>query len=507
MKINLANFLLLVSLLLGTSVLAQEDPDTPTAGGSITLGRVSDVRNFDPTHLATANNIMTLQLYNTLVELAPDLSVQPELATSWELAEDATSLTLQLRDDVTFHTGREFTARDVAATVERYQDESVGATLRGGAMAIESVEVVDDYTVILYFTAPQPTIVDFLDMMFITDVETADSIATNPVGTGPFMLDRHVPGNEIRFVRNPDYWQEGLPYLDEIVVRVIGDQAALVANLETATVDWVERPSYRDLSYLDSLPGVEVTIPPGAPLTTSIQINTENPPLDDVRVRKAIDLAIDRERYTELYFDGFAEPIWTSPSLHALVKDEDWYQSLERDVDRARELLVEAGHADGFSVDMIITTSILHTGGSVLAELVQQDLAEIGIDVNIDVAEGAAYGDRSRAGDFDLRGAGYGRANRDPAALLSATSAFRTDSNISNYYDDRYVALVEEALTTVDEQERIQLYREIARFVVDEAFILTLAPAFAFGAGYDYIQDISSNREGFFSFEEARVDR
>jgi peptide/nickel transport system substrate-binding protein len=156
---------------------------------------------------------------------------------------------------------------------------------------------------------------------------------------------------------------------------------------------------------------------------------------------------------------------------------------------------------------MLIASDIAHSGGVTFGELVQQDLAEIGIEVRLEVSEAARYRERLFANDYDLAGHGYGRASRDPAGLLGTTVAFRPDRNLSQFYVDEYAAMVGDAVTTIDPEERTQKYRELTRYIVDQAFVLTVAPAYPFAASYDWVHGVTSNLEGWYSFEKAWVDR
>ena len=448
--------------------VAQEEPQT---GGAIRVGVTEAPTSFNPWDLGPPLRVTGL-LYNVLVRYDENLEPQPELAESWEIAEDGTSITLQLRDDVTFHSGRSFTADDVVFSLETALDPEVYANLEPLAGTLSQVVAVDEHTVRFEFSEPNPAVFDLLDLLYIVDQDVWPDMTTTPAGTGPFRLVGSVPGTSYTFERFEDYWEDGLPYLDRIVMNVVTDPQAMTLNLETGSLDLIINFPVRELERLRQQPGIEAGYTTDGALVMAVVMNVEREPLQDARVRRAINHAINRDRLVRLVLEGSqprCQP-WGQTSIGYAPELEG---ACAYDPERARELLAEAGYADGFDVT-ILTSSQRSGDWTRFAELLQSDLANVGITADIVDLESAAYVERRRASDFQMQIHNFGRANKDPASLFGTVSNYRL-SNPSQYENERYSELVGMGATTVDTDERAEIYRELAHIIVEDAFVLNVA--------------------------------
>ena len=328
----------------------------PQHGGSIKVGLRSDVSRLDPHPLfppyPTSNAVALL--YNGITEVDADANVVPALAHAWETSDDGLTWTWHIRKDVVFHSGRLMTGADVKANLERILNPRTGAIIRGELGIIDRLDLLDDYTLrmtLKYKYYPLPSVLSNR-WLPILDPQTFDTAKKLPVGTGPFKLVAWKRLHTTEMVRHADYWEKdadgnALPYLDEITGKPLADDTVRLTALRTGEVDLIEAVSYRDLSrFLEGWGGQFDSYLIKAIGTTWYTFNTLNPPFDDVRVRRAAALALDKRAILAKTLFGHGEIMnqyysqaspWHLPSM----------ASREQDVDEARRLLDEAGVKPG----------------------------------------------------------------------------------------------------------------------------------------------------------------
>ena len=481
-------------------------PDPEASGGVLRIGQTADVTTLNPLGVLSASeSSLHNQLYNTLVQVNQDQQPEPELATAWEFADDGLSLTLTLREDVVFHSGRPFTSADVAFTVDWAKDPANGALIQPLAARVVAVETPDEVTASLQFDSPFPAALDLLDLLFVIDEETAgDGFDTTAVGTGPFMLEERVPGDRITLVRNEQYWN-GPPALDGVEIVVLPNEQAQVLQLETGDIHYVQGLAFRDIDLLggneDVATGVAVT---GAAVMDVI-FNVREQPLDDVAVRRALDMAVDRERIAQILY-GDAGEGWCLPfPPGSIAYVEELAAGCTYDLEGAQALLAESGYEDGLAVE-ILTSTPAGEGIAPMAEIIQADFASIGVDATIRDVELAAYQDSVVTNrDFQVATHSFGRAQKDPSSLLEATVVFRPEDNASGFESDEYADLIIQAGSEPDPEERARMYQEVAQIIVDEKFVLPVAPIPVFWAGSANVSGFEWTRDGFLILENATL--
>jgi peptide/nickel transport system substrate-binding protein len=502
----LAKVVLVASLILA---LAAPTPARAQAvgGGTLNFGHLGDFLYFDPYLLPLADWPMFNQIYNVLARYDDTLEPQPELAESWELSDDGLTLTFKLRPGVKFHNGRDFVADDVKFSLEYAQDPETGANIRTLARAVKSVEVVDDVTVAFHFTEPTPAAFDLIDLLFIVNRETIEVIDSNPVGTGPFRFAEWAPGDFARFERFEEYWKDGLPYLNEVIVRAIPDAATLIANLEGGTLDLIAAPPASEFERLEAAEGTKVVSGFPGGLVWDLSLNTGREPFDNKLVRQALQYALDRERIVDIVFFNVSDP-WLQPqSDKSPLYDPDLEGFYTFDLDRARSLLEEAGYADGF--EFTVLTATTNPDGARLLQVYQADLAQIGITLNIDEVEPAQYRPRAIDLDFDAAVFTYGRASKDPASLFGTTGVWRPGPepvNLSNFTSEEYQRLIAEGQREVDSERRQEIYQELNRYQLEESFILVITPVVRWWAMKETVEGFASNLDSMPILEQVRIE-
>ncbi|MDE3078028.1 MAG: ABC transporter substrate-binding protein, partial [Chloroflexota bacterium] len=318
----------------------------PKPGGTLQIGTVTDITQLEGHRLQGQNFTMLFPIFDRLTEYDDQLQPQPGLAESWEFSSDAKQLTLHLRKGVQYHTGRELTSDDVKFNILRVRDPKTGAAqmvTMGNWWS--DIRTPDASTVILTSDQPRPAAFDFLEYLNIVDPVTLQGpkAQTTLVGTGPFKFVEWVTGDHLTLAKNPNYWQSGKPYLDQVTFRIGHDPQAVLTQLEARALDAMDAPPIEELAQLsrDAAYQVVKNAHPGG--YTALLVNTAYPPLDKKEVRQALSYALDRQRYyqTVLKGNGAAQDLaWPSNSPAYEAAKNDRYAF---DLSKAKALLASAG--------------------------------------------------------------------------------------------------------------------------------------------------------------------
>jgi peptide/nickel transport system substrate-binding protein len=401
--------------------------------------------------------------------------VAPALASAWEVSPDGLQYTFTLQEGVTFHDGSDWNADALIFNINRYMDENdpnydpVLITYYTVLNFVDTVEKVDDMTVT--FTLKEPFaffLADLYNVYFASPTSLEEDgpagQATNPVGTGPFVFDSLAQNQSISFTRNDDYWG-GAAELDRLTVELIPDPSARTAALRSGRVDWIEAALPDDLASLESA-GFVAT---GNPFDWewSWQLMTGEEPFDDIRVRQAMNFAIDREAIAEDLLHGTAAPayqMFAEASLYYTEEDNLY----SYDPDRARELLAEAGYADGLDVTVgYITAGSGAMQARAMNEALQAQLAEVGIDVSLEPVDFSGMYAQLGEGNTGWQAANQAFSLEQPSSWNGFW--FGCDGNFFGYCTEEAQALYDEALVTVDDAERAALLTEVGHLVTEDA--------------------------------------
>jgi peptide/nickel transport system substrate-binding protein len=418
----------------------------------------------------------------------------PGLAESWDVSPDATQYTFKLRRDVKFHDGTPFNAQAVKATFDRIVDPQLKALLVGYLGPYDSSEVVDDYTVRVKFKDAFPLFLLNLTATALRPVSPAAvqkwgaDFGQHVVGTGPFMLKEHT-NERITFERFPDYnWapalleHNGLAHLDRVVHRLIPEASTRLIALERGEAHVVDFVPDQEVKRLQASAKVTVDVIPVPGLPQILQLNVTKPPLDDKRVRQAIHFAIDKQKLVDVIFFGVRKPghnVLSSVTPGYWKGAEGLYPF---NPDRARSLLDDAGWRpgpDGIRVKdgerlslLYITTNAAEYTRT--AEIAQDMLQAVGIEMTVDAMANAASLAKYQLNEHHIGRLGDVRA--DPSTMSypvhSRNIRGGTQGNRSRYSNPEVDAKLDAAEKEIDQQKRLQMYEELQKFVMDEAFIL-----------------------------------
>lgn len=495
-----------LKLVLTTAVLAAlawgaaqvEDADTcPVEGGTANIGMWSITANFLP-HYAVSNyeKYIGHLVFHSLMKYNPDLELVPQLAESIDLDEAGTTYTIRLRDNVKWHDGTPFTARDVAftyglmlhpqydgtRTANLLSIEGAQAYRAGEADQVAGIVVVDDHTLQVTTAYPDAVFMEavakelwILPEHVLGDVPPADVDAhafarTPTVGTGPFQFVRYAEGQYIEFNRFDDYFL-GRPCLDSVVVRIVNPNVAL-AQLETGELDITAGTGIgslqpMDVEYVEGIRGVEPVIY----TTTGIQvmaITTRKEYLQDTRVRQAIAHAIDRQAIVEALLLGYGEAANGPLNSSDFFYNEDM-PTYPYDPERARELLEEAGW------DFNRTLTLMYPTGNRVRELsapvIQAYLQAVGVRVELNVVDFAAQMAAARDGIPDLWLSGSYLPLFDPQTILYGFHSSQVPPNgynLTYFQNERVDEILDTAARTVDLEARSALYDELQVILAEQ---------------------------------------
>ncbi|HEX6303927.1 MAG TPA: ABC transporter substrate-binding protein [Anaerolineales bacterium] len=454
----------------GTSPGTSQESGDPQSGGTLRAAFQNEWAGLDP---HTVSSYSSYQILNNVLEglttFDDELNLQPGLAESWEQSEDGLTWTFHLRQGVMFHNGREMTADDVKWSFERLIDPATGAGNAGRVgPADTNIEVIDDYT--LAVTHPEtfgifPQSLGFDKSTGIVAQESLedDGTISVPIGTGPFKISEVEGTTRLVLERHDDYWQEGLPYLDEIVIEPIPDDTVRETALRSGEVDWVLSIAPQNFETLQAEDNIVVATAPQLSYDY-IGMNLTREPFDDERVRQAIALALNREELCQAGYFGLCEPI-----QGPVGPGSPWYfeyAPYDQDVEQARQLLEEAGYPDGFEMELLPTTQYGETVRA--AQVLQQQLAAIGIEASINAPEWTEWLELEGNFQYDAYICNWnGLIDADQYYYLQ----HRSDQvfNFTGYDNPEFDQLVDEGRATSDFDTRYEIYQQANQTLVDDA--------------------------------------
>ena len=444
----------------------QEEPDEGAMklGGTLKVGMIASNVTMDPPLVAALSDLSIVQhAYDTLVMRNPDLSHQPMLAESWGANADSTVWTFNLREGVKFRHGKEFKAEDVVFTFDRLFE--VESALKATFPEDMKVVAVDDYTVEFQFSeayAPLlDSIVKYHALITPSDVDPA-RFATETLGTGPFYVTEHVVGERTVLKKNPDYWWEGHPLVDDMIFVYLPDPTARGEALKAGTVDVIYDLDTALVPTLRDHPDTLVAQAPTGGYML-LAMDTTVAPFDNKLVRQALQAATDRDAIlqgAQLGVGGIAydHPITpTDPFFNAACTPPAY------NIELAKDLLAQAGYADGLDVTLYTATA----GASMveMATIMKEKAAPAGININIEVvSEDGFWVDVWLVKPFSTAWYG-GRPPHEALSIVYPTGAAWNDSHLSNPEVDR---LIKEGASSADPAVRKQAYGELQCLLIDE---------------------------------------
>lgn len=458
-----------------------EEPTTldPQAQGKMSCGAVS------------------FQIYDNLITMDEDKNPQPMLAEKWEQIDD-TTFRFYLREGVKFHNGDTLTAEDVRYTIAR-ACTNPGSSSTFISFDGENTSVIDDLTVEIKLKNPDASIFDTLSgqrggIVCKRAVEEMgeDAFGHEPVGTGPYKLAEWQTGTEIHLTANEDYWGDA-PLTENIVFKIITESANRVIEMETGNADICLNVLASEVARLEEAEGIHVEMDTGYQYTT-VTFNMQDPVLSDIRVRQALVYAIDRDAIVNAVYGDtatVADSIMPTTLLGAKTYDPNLY-----DVDKAKELLAEAGYADGLTLNFVVQPL---EEMQRITEAIQNMWKQIGVETNVSTAEVAAYLAQGNTLQVGIRN---GSASDPANTLIIYDSSFGDRLNSNNDELDKMLA---DAKTYYDTEERANAYYEICDYLWEAKWSLPIAFKNTIYAVSDKVEGFEFDRMNYLTMEHIRV--
>ena len=449
-----------VSALFFLSFGAAQDPE-PVAGGTVTVAITAEPPGWDPS-ASTSQEIARVMYHNVfegLVRFDESGAIVPALAQDWSVSDDGLVWTFTLQEGVKFHDGTDLSAQDVVAKFERARDPDSGHTHPEYYAAISSV-TAEDNSVVFELSEPSSSLLYNLARpdSVIYPAAKAETQASEPVGTGPFVFADYTEGSEVRLEKFADYYGESV-YLDEVVFRIIADPNTRFAALQAGDIDIIGTSlppeQFQQLEADDALKGAQGN----STTEITLALNNAQEPLNNPLVRQAITHAIDKNAIVNGAMFGLGTVIGShvTPSEPYFI---DLSETYPYDPERARELLAEAGYADGLELSFELPEpyNVERRAGQVIA----QQLSDVGIDIDLSVVEWGTWIERIFVGgDYDMTIIGHS----EPRDI----NVYGNPDYYYGYDNDAVRDLLAKIEQTTEESEQIALFQDIATTIAEDA--------------------------------------
>jgi peptide/nickel transport system substrate-binding protein len=436
-------------------------------GGNLRVAMSANLRTLDPAVTTAGEEYMYNNLvFNGLTRMKEDLTVEPELAESWQFSEDLKTWTFRLRRNVKFHHGREMTSEDVVATFRRIMDPATSSPVRTNFEMVERIEANDANTVTFHLSYAYGGFADILTerQAKIVPHDRIGELTTRPVGTGPFLFRSWTPGDRLVMVRNPDYWEPGAPRLDQVEMRILPEMSVRIAALQAGDLDVVWDLGPENVRQLREARGIRVESVPTASWDAAI-MNNRIAPFNDPRVRRAFHLAVPKADVVETVLFGEG-----APTISPIPPSHPFYASDVRlperaDVAGARRLLQEAGHRGPLRVPLVIPVG--RPVRERLGVTLQQLARPAGFEIEIQrVPFGRYSAEVSGKAPFYIDGY-FARPTVDTAMHPFLHSRGSWNERLWAYSDPRVDEALDQARLTGDPNRQRPLYQAAQRALAD----------------------------------------
>lgn len=443
---------------------------------NMTIAVNAEIISLDPHDISdTLSDSATSTMYESLYDYKLDMSLEPVLATGYDVSEDGLEYTFYIREGVNFHDGTPLNAEAVKYNFDRIADKEKNLKRRRNFLHVVNTEVVDEYTLLVKLDAPFAPMINRIASVSIISPAALEKhgdkgIITNPVGTGPYVFEEWTPGDEMVVRTNENYWKEG-PKIDTLTFKPVTENGARIAMLQTGEADFIYPMPTEQVKSVEGDENIEVIEGPST-IARFTFLNMSKDIFSDVRVRQAINYAIDKEAYAKVVKGGYAVPLTSHvPSTinyHVAQPEYDY------NIEKAKKLMSEAGYPDGFKTHIWAPNDTENMKGM---QFIRQQLAKIGIDVEVVPMEEGTLSDSIYKAQtpeeskvnmwyvswsaFDFDGA--------TAKLFHSANIPPTAPNVSYYMSPEADKLIEAGAIEVDPEKRAEIYADLQEVIWNDA--------------------------------------
>lgn len=445
----------------GSSAASNSLSEKPAPGGKVVFGMTQDLASLDPHEDTDAGTRdVVFNLYEGLVKPSSTGEMIPAVASDYEISDDAKTYTFTLRDGIKFSDGTPVTTDDVKYSLERYAEN------QGDSSAFSNIADISakDGKIVLTLKEANAELLPLMDVAIIP--QKNQDPAKNPIGTGPFKIESYTPGEGIRLTRNENYWQEGLPYLDEVDFKFVPDVETEFMDLQAGTIDIMKYMTSDQIETLGADSNYNI-VEGSMNLVQGLYLSSSYEPLSKPEVRQALSYAIDRDAINQFLFNGKSKVIGTHmiPAMSSLYNKEcDGVYT--HDVEKAKELLKAAGYENGF--DLTITVPNSYQQHIDTATIIKEQFAEIGVNVTLNPVEWSDWLQNTyRGGNFQATVIGFD-GTLAPASWLKKYTT-NASNNFVHYSNSEYDETYAKAAASVDQAEKTELYKKCQKILTDDA--------------------------------------
>jgi peptide/nickel transport system substrate-binding protein len=481
----------------------------------INHGELNDFNSWNCWRMSGVNQILANLVYSRLIYKDVEGQVHGDLAKEWEMADDGLSLTFHLKEGVKWHDGRDFSAEDFVTMYEYtkdpdLQDDPGIQKIAGVLSPVTNVVAEDPLTLRLEFDQPVPYIYDAIDYWYAILIDDKEDVAMQKglaMGTGPFVMKEWKPDEYARFDKNPDFYESDYPLADTVYVRRFDAAEALIPNVQAGALHHATGIGFADIETIDADPELEARIGVASWFANCV-VNTNMSPTDDVRVRQALNYAMNRKEYVDNVLFGVPKVTCSPFALSSSIAyREDMVDYYPFDLDKAKALLEEAGVPEGTEINLVTS---LDPNWTLCAQVWQADLAKIGITLNIEEVESAEYyeihNDRD-VGGYHLQMWGTGRLTRDPAIFFNTQQEyFGGENNTYGWVNEEYAELIEKAKVELDEEKRREMYQRLNEIIVIESPMIQFHTGVGLSVAAKKLKGLTEDLIGTTTFWHAYIE-
>ncbi|MHB1416803.1 MAG: ABC transporter substrate-binding protein [Chloroflexota bacterium] len=464
-------------------------------------------------HLETldARTQRTVLIYENLTWVDFDMVPRPQLAESWETPDDTTYV-FKLRQGVKFHNGKELDAEDVKYSVERVLDPNSGSGGRGDIIMIDTIEVLDKYTIRFNLKAPFAAFMAALGGRYMAVIpkdfiKTGNELRTAACGTGPFMVESFDANDKLVLKRFPDYWDKDKVQLDRLIIQTMPDESSIVAALRSGTVGIGKIRDAKNYPLIKDDKRLETTLNP-ALRWVLIDLTGDPAPMDKVEFRQAVQLGIDREGIFQTVGRGLGARLGMLPSALKpyAMKVED-LPLQKRDVAQAKELLAKSGYSGSSAAFKLrtIAGSSLHSD---CAQYIEANLREVGIQANIEAVDAGVWGKDWVAGTTPSVMNDWGGFTDPDLAFFRHFHSRPDGMDFRRFNNKEADQLLEQGRTTLDPAKRKPIYDQLQKLLAEQSITIPLFEQPLIYSTNNWVKGFRSHATGFlYGLRETWIDK
>ncbi|MBB6734584.1 glutathione ABC transporter substrate-binding protein [Cohnella zeiphila] len=466
----------------GGSSSASPSQTTETSSGAsgkgITIAINTNIITLDPHNASDTHSISAARtMYEGLLGFDENMNLIPVLASDYKISDDGLTYTFTLRDNVKFHDGTDFNSAAVKANIDRILDEKNNLRLRKSFLKVAKVETPDDKTVVFTLSEPYNAFLNKVAMAGMISPkaiqEEGADIAKKPVGTGPFVFKDWTQGDRLVVEKNPNYWQQGLPKVASVTFRSVPENGSRIAMLKTGEADFIYPMPTEQVSQVEGDKNITIDKTEST-IVRYVTLNTTKKPFDDVKVRQALNYAIDKDAYIKVVKSGLGVKLNSTMSSKTQYYSEQ--PGYDYDPEKAKQLLADAGYPNGFNAEIWGENDSETIKGM---QFIQQQLAQIGVKLDVKSMEGGTLSDMINSAKtpeeskiqmwYVSWSPSSGDADGATRGLFSSSMFPPAGSNTAYYKNDNVDKWIEDANKATDPEKAKSIYADIQKTIWQDA--------------------------------------